>query len=63
MYHLVVLDQQLDQTTFHLGCKGNGVGARKMIDAGFSTVLVEPGDVGASNARRRGSDSGMPRGN
>ena len=33
---------------------GNGFVARTLIDAGFPTVLVEPGEVGARNARQRG---------
>jgi SAM-dependent methyltransferase len=33
---------------------GNGFVARTLMDAGFPTVLVEPGEVGARNARRRG---------
>lgn len=33
---------------------GNGFVARSLIDAGFPTVLVEPGEVGARNARQRG---------
>ncbi|HET9702899.1 MAG TPA: class I SAM-dependent methyltransferase [Vicinamibacterales bacterium] len=31
---------------------GNGVVARALIDAGFETVLLEPGPAGAQNARR-----------
>ncbi len=33
---------------------GNGYVAKSMQDAGFEVVLVEPGAVGAGNARRRG---------
>ena len=33
---------------------GNGFVAKSMQDAGFEVVLVEPGAVGAGNARRRG---------
>jgi SAM-dependent methyltransferase len=33
---------------------GNGFVAKSMQDAGFDIVLVEPGTVGAGNARRRG---------
>jgi SAM-dependent methyltransferase len=33
---------------------GNGFVAKSMQDAGFEVVLVEPGAVGAANARRRG---------
>jgi len=33
---------------------GNGFVAKSMQDAGFEVVLVEPGTVGAGNARRRG---------
>jgi SAM-dependent methyltransferase len=33
---------------------GNGFLARSLIDAGFETVVVEPGETGARNARRRG---------
>jgi SAM-dependent methyltransferase len=33
---------------------GNGFVARKMIDAGFPTILVEPGEEGVRNARQRG---------
>lgn len=32
---------------------GNGVVARALIDGGFDTALVEPGEAGARNARRR----------
>jgi SAM-dependent methyltransferase len=32
---------------------GNGFVARTLIDAGFPTVLVEPGEAGARNARQR----------
>jgi SAM-dependent methyltransferase len=32
---------------------GNGLVARALIDGGFDTVLVEPGEAGARNARRR----------
>ena len=33
---------------------GNGFVTRRLIDAGFDTVLVEPGEAGARNAVRRG---------
>jgi len=33
---------------------GNGAVSRALIEAGFPCVLVEPGPVGAGNARRRG---------
>ncbi len=33
---------------------GNGFVAKTLIDAGFETVLVEPGETGARNAARRG---------
>src|SRR4030095_3171769 len=33
---------------------GNGFVARSLFDAGFDTVVVEPGETGARNARRRG---------
>ena len=33
---------------------GNGFVARTLLDAGFDTVLVEPGESGARNAARRG---------
>lgn len=33
---------------------GNGYVARGLEDAGFETVLIEPGRAGAANARRRG---------
>jgi len=33
---------------------GNGFVARSLIDAGFDAVVVEPGETGARNARRRG---------
>lgn len=40
-------------TLFDIG-GGNGFVARTLIDAGFPTVLVEPGEAGARNARQRG---------
>ncbi|MGB8167110.1 MAG: methyltransferase domain-containing protein [Chthoniobacteraceae bacterium] len=33
---------------------GNGFVTRRLIDAGFDTVLIEPGEAGARNAARRG---------
>ncbi len=33
---------------------GNGFVTRRLLDAGFDTVLVEPGEAGARNAVRRG---------
>ena len=33
---------------------GNGFVARQLVDAGFPTVVVEPGETGARHARRRG---------
>lgn len=33
---------------------GNGCVARALLDAGFPVVLLEPGSVGAANARKRG---------
>ena len=33
---------------------GNGFVAGKLVQAGFPTVVVEPGETGARNAARRG---------
>jgi SAM-dependent methyltransferase len=40
-------------TIFDIG-GGNGFVARGLLDAGFDTVLLEPGNAGAHNAQRRG---------
>jgi SAM-dependent methyltransferase len=40
-------------TIFDIG-GGNGFVARGLLDAGFDTVLLEPGTAGAHNAQRRG---------
>lgn len=40
-------------TIFDIG-GGNGFVARTLLDAGFDTALVEPGEVGVHNAVRRG---------
>jgi SAM-dependent methyltransferase len=40
-------------TIFDIG-GGNGFVARGLLDAGFDTVLLEPGAAGARNAQRRG---------
>ena len=36
---------------------GNGFVARHLIDAGFATTVVEPGEAGARNARARGVEN------
>lgn len=51
--HSVVKRFAPNRTIFDIG-GGNGFVSVKLREAGFDTVLVEPGEVGARNAARRG---------